>query len=836
MMSIYRMGTLGTSGKAAAAASHYYSEKGADYYVKDQPNNEHVGEWLGQGARRLGLTGGPGREDLQLALAGYLAGRQVQNAGRAGRRIGWDMTFSTPKSVSLAWAFADPAHRQEIRQAHVAAVKVAYDFLESRALTRRGKGGHVQERAYLASAMFTHHTSREGDPQLHSHVVVPNLCVRSDGTMGTLESQTFYQLKMAAGALYQVELAFRMRGLGYAVESGEKGTSRLAGANRALEQQFSKRGRTIDRVSKERGIKSYKGTRQIVKETRPAKKHTALADLLAGWRKEAREAGLPVGIDRNEKSLSLEARQTWMKDNLAKAGQKLTEQQSTFYERDHIRQIARSAFGILNARQVLELADKAQFQGHVRVLGQDKHGQIMTTPEMEGIEREMVTTVCRLAEKKGFEVEASKAMGENGHLSAEQRYSVVSATSDHAIAVIQGRAGAGKTTTLSAIRKAYELAGWKVQGLALSGQAAHNMQKESGIESRTIASWMPGPRPEPKTALVVDEAGMVGSRMMNNILQKAHQGGSKVILVGDERQLQPIDAGGALRAVDQMLIKVAPLASSQIQTIRRQNDDWMRTAVFHAAQGRTAEALKELDEKSRINVYKSGESAARELVRDFLDKSRDGFERSLILTHRKGDASSINGLVREQLRERGLVGEDVARVHNSQREIDIATGDRLMFLKNDYRLGVRNGQRGTVKSIDEKTRNLTVRTDDGLERSISLENYPHLEYGWASTTHKAQGATVDRAYVFGYTKESLASQQMTYVQISRARIETKIYVVAGERVLEPANRESGNGAPMAKSETRAKVLQEMTKNWSRDGAKGTSLEPYRQPSKGMERD
>jgi Ti-type conjugative transfer relaxase TraA len=823
MMSISRLGTLGADGAEAAAASHYYSEKGADYYVKDSPNNEHEGEWIGGGADRLGLPEGPDREALQLALAGYVAGRRVQNTGRPSRRMGWDLTFSAPKSVSLAWAFAAPAHQQKIRHAHVAATKSAYDYLESQAITRRGKAGYFKERAYLTSALFTHHTSREGDPQLHSHIVVPNFCVRNDGTTGTIESQSFFDLKMAAGALYQTELAYRMRALGYAVESGEKGTFRLSGVAPALEQQFSKRAREINRLSRERGIKTYKGTRQIVKSSRPAKKHTNLAERQATWQKEAKETGLSTSIERGAQSPSPKDQEAWIKENLAKPSQKLTERNSFFFERDHLLEMARASYGVLNAGQVLTAVAIARSTGHVVQLGKDEYGrQAFTTPEMAGVEREMVGLVRRMAEKTGFEADPTKVLGDIGYLSDEQKASVLSATGGQGIAVIQGRAGAGKTTTLTAIRTAYERAGWKVQGLAISGQAAHNMQKESGIPSRTIASWKLDQPPEPRTVLVVDEAGMVGSKAMREILERADKAGAKVILVGDERQLQPIDAGGALHAVDKELFKVAPEASSQIQTIRRQKEGWTRQVVHQAAQGKTAEALRELDERGKISLYPSAAAARHELVKEYLAQNKDGFERSLILTHRVVDANKINETVRQELREREQVAEDRLEVHNGQRQIGLAVGDRAMFLRNDYRLGVRNGQRGTVQGVQEKSQSLTIRTDEGEVKEVFLDKYKFLEYGWASTTHKAQGSTVDRAYVFGFVKESLASRQMTYVQISRAREDTRIYAVAGEHSIERAPLEPATSAPMEKTAERARAFQDMSRTWSRDAAKGTS--------------
>jgi Ti-type conjugative transfer relaxase TraA len=847
MMSIRALGNLGDGGSAAKAASHYYSEKSADYYVKDV-SPEPDGLWIGRGAADLGLTGSPEREELQLALAGYVAGRQVQNAGRPDRQMGWDVTFSAPKSVSLAWGLADDQTRLAIESAHRAAAQAAHRYLADQITTRRGYAGKKRERARLVSAQFTHHTSRAGDPQLHSHIVIPNFCVRPDGTVGTIESKPFYDHKLTAGALYQADLAYRMRDLGYAIEPGLRGTFRVAGVSPKLEELFSKRDKQIDRLAAEREIRTYAGTRGIVLATRPPKQHTTLVERQGTWREEARAAGLSIIIDRVVKRQDKEAEKKDRFNRGWKAAydvvKKLTDQNSVFYEKDFIRELARATYGFLHANQVRGIADLARRQGVFVELGPDKQGRMaLSTPEMANLEIEMIGAVREFAKKTGFRVDASKVIADMGRLSDEQKATVLSATSDHGIAVIQGRAGSGKTTTLAAIRGAYERAGWKVEGIALSGQAALNMEKEAGIKSRTIVSWKKEQAPSMNTVVIVDEAGMVGSRSTKAILDRARHAGSKVIFVGDERQLQPIEAGGALHAVDRELVRVAPEASSQIQTIRRQKDEWMREAVQSAAQGETPETLRALDEHGNVNIYRStaASAARRELVNDYLSRERETPEKAVILTHRKGDAGKLNEQVREALQERGLVGENRLEIDNGQRKLGLAIGDRLMFTKNEYRkLDVRNGQRGILKEIDEKARTIAVRMDDGKDKVLNLDEYHSIDYGWASTTHKAQGATVERAYVYGHTKESMANQHATYVQISRAREETKIYAVAGEHSIERPEPEHEMGMErqlpghgpgqslqagrLEESEERRKAMEEMGKTWGRDAMKDTTLD------------
>ena len=179
-----------------------------------------LGNGLGNGVEDMGLDGPVSKGKLQEALAGDVNGKTVQNAGSANRQMGWDLTFSSPKSVSVVWAFADNEHKDEIIEAHKEAAEMAYTYIQNKITTRRGKGGAIKEKAGIITAHFTHFTSREGDPQLHSHFVTPNISTRQDGTVGTIESKNFYIYKMAAGALYQAQFARNMQDLGYEVEDG----------------------------------------------------------------------------------------------------------------------------------------------------------------------------------------------------------------------------------------------------------------------------------------------------------------------------------------------------------------------------------------------------------------------------------------------------------------------------------------------------------------------------------------------------------------------------------------------------------------------------------------
>ena len=817
MMSLRGLGNLGGGSGAAKLAATYYQEHSADYYVEDL---DHQGQWMGQGAESLGLEGAVVREEFQLSLAGYVAGHEVKNAGQENRQMGWDLTFSAPKSVSIVWAGADAQHKQEIEAAHQRAVECAFGYLEANAFTRRGAGGATHEEAKLVASRFNHYTSREGDPQVHSHVVVSNFSVREDGTVGTIDSRTFYENKMAAGALYQVELAWQMQKLGYEIEHGIKGTFRLSEVSKDAELLFSKRDQQIDALAQERGIKSYAGTRGIVLATRANKVNCDLSEREETWGREAREKGIHLNVEHNRLN-QLEIKSD--DQILTEASQKLTCGHSTFKENALLREAALASLGARSWEEVLELTKEAQGRGYIVSL---KTG-VLTTPEMADIELDIMTKADQMINRKEYFVDSNKAIkeginignGKRNSFSFEQQVAINTATDSSALAVIQGRAGTGKSTMLTAVRESYEREGFKVQGIALAGVAAQNLQKESGIESKTIASWLPSAELDNKTIVIIDEAGMVGSKQMADVMQKVEEAKAKLILVGDDRQLQPIAAGGILHAIDRHVARVAPQYSTVVEDIKRQRDEWMRDVVKSAAQGRTGEALEVLDHNNKINIYQNATEARAALVEEYIKENKNDFSKGIILTNIKHDADKINLEIREKLKEMGVVDSmNPVICDNGTREIGLAQGDRIMLTRNDYKLDVRNGQRATVESADPFGL-VDVRLDGGDHRRINVAAYNHIEYGWASTTHKAQGMTVERASVYGFANESMASQQSTYVQISRAKAETKLHIVAGERGVE----REGLSVKM-EPQQRTEALEQMKKSWSHNAAKDTTLE------------
>jgi Ti-type conjugative transfer relaxase TraA len=376
--------------------------------------------------------------------------------------------------------------------------------------------------------------------------------------------------------------------------------------------------------------------------------------------------------------------------------------------------------------------------------------------ELSGARHHRVTEQSRTAA-----LEAAERRGLA--LSGEQRDAFEHVTGREGLASVVGYAGSGKSAMLGIAREAWEAEGYTVRGAALSGIAAENLESGSGIAARTLASlehhWEQGrDLLASRDVLVIDEAGMIGSRQMERVLSAAKDAGAKVVLIGDPEQLQAIEAGAAFRAIAERHGAV------EITEIRRQREDWQRDATRALATGRTGEAIGAYEHRGMAHVAETREEARAALI--------DGWERDrraapgasrIILTHTNAEVRELNELARGHLRASGELGDDL-RLTVERGERDFAAGDRVIFLKNERGLGVKNGTLGTVEGVTRQR--LAARLDDGRQVAFDLKDYAHIDHGYAATFHKAQGVTVDRAHVLATPG---MDRHAAYVALSRHR-------------------------------------------------------------------
>ena len=397
-----------------------------------------------------------------------------------------------------------------------------------------------------------------------------------------------------------------------------------------------------------------------------------------------------------------------------------------------------------------------------------------STREMVEIERGMVFSADRMSAARGHgvgETHVEEALASRSYLSDEQQEAVRHITGEEQLAVVVGLAGAGKSTMLSAAREAWEREGYRVHGAALSGKAAEGLEESSGIASRTLASWDYGwqaGRGElgSRDILVIDEAGMVSSKQLARFVGEAERAGAKIVLVGDPEQLQPIQAGAAFRAVAERV------GFAELEGVRRQGEDWQRQASQDFARHRTSEGLEAYAERDGVRFSQTRDEARGEIVRDVLkDMSERPDGSRIVLAHRRADVRELNGAIRAARQEGGeLLGERSYATNDGERHF--APGDRVLFLENNRDLGVKNGMLGTVQEAEEGR--LVARLDTaqgpglGREVSVSTADYAAIDHGYATTIHKSQGATVDRAYVLS---SGSMDRHLTYVAMTRHREE-----------------------------------------------------------------
>ena len=415
-----------------------------------------------------------------------------------------------------------------------------------------------------------------------------------------------------------------------------------------------------------------------------------------------------------------------------------------------------------STREMVEIesamADRAEVMKHARNHGVDRHH------------------VNRAIEKQDAAIRASAGGDPSAQLSDEQGQAIRHITGPERIAAVVGFAGAGKSTMLAAAREAWEAQGYTVHGAALSGKAAEGLEESSGIASRTLASWDMSWQNEKRQlgrgdVFVIDEAGMIGSRQLSRFVTEAEARGAKIVLVGDHEQLQAIGAGAPFRAIAEQI------GHAELSEIRRQRVDWQRDASVAFATHRTADGLAAYRDNGSIRLSETRDEARGEIVRDYLADAQERPEGTRVaMAHCRADVRAINDAIRSALQDshrlgRGEEGGEVSFQTNDGRR-DFAAGDRIVFLENSRGLGVKNGMLGTVEHVEVGRIVAKLDGRGGDSVSIPTDSYQAIDHGYATTIHKNQGATVDRAFVMA---SGTMDRHLTYVAMTRHRDGAQLY-------------------------------------------------------------
>ncbi len=484
----------------------------------------------------------------------------------------------------------------------------------------------------------------------------------------------------------------------------------------------------------------------------------------------------------------------------------LTSRNSTFTDRDIYRQICKLSTERLGD-QLHESVAQLVARNDVVILGTDDKGNaVMTTRHMQEMERRMLLGA---ADRRG-EGKHTLDMSRVAHhaakhwLTEEQTEAIRHLGGADGVSLVVGMAGTGKSTMMKAAKAVWREAGFRVIGAALAGKAADGLEEGSGIKSQTVHSLLLAldsgrTKLTSKTVLCVDEAGMLSSNLTARLVEHANRAGAKLAMVGDDRQLQPIEAGGAFKALKD------ELGAAELTTIFRQRDEWARDAVHAFADGEAGKAIASYAERGLVGIGTDLDDTKAQLVADWNSQRTDDGRSSIMLAGTNIDVRDLNELARAERMRAGEI-EQGERVNTQKGERDFAQGDRIVFLKNDKRLGVKNGQLGTIEKVERvgDHHRLSVRRDNGELATFSTADYDRVDHGYATTVHKAQGVTVDRAYVL---MGGMHDRELSYVSMSRSRQETRLYVDA------------------FKYKSAAAVARQM----DRSNQKGTSLDAVKRP-------
>jgi len=867
MLTITALTARGTSSKSGADIIAYLK---ATEYLRDKDGQTvAASSWWGRGADDLGLAGQSVDEKTMDALAQGFAPdgttKRCRNAGEkpkwverkddqgnplldsdgnvrgeweGGHRVGFDLTFSSEKTLSVVFAAARAEERDRLRDAHDRAVDEALNYLQYKVETRRGKAGkdvigvrglvvskhvHVSAREHAD----TETDGREWAPQLHTHCLAYGIAQGDDGKWGTYDAVELYRNKMAAGALYRAALAHNLQGLGYGIEKKvdldaegvENGNVylRIVGVSEETRDAFSKRRADILAYQQEHGGSAQ----QACLATRKNKDEPTYDELTAMW---------TATLDRmrqDDPTMFRTTEELKGRDNILgervsdeKILTALHEKESIFTKEALIERLALEHLGRMSPKEILREADAFVKRAGIEAVAAepihiDDQGRTLArrhtadryaSKEVLALEQTVVDrakarqhdTGVRV-DKKLVDAEVKKYEREHSFtLTTEQRRMVDWVTVETGgIAAVQGRAGSGKTSVVGLMTSVMKADGRGIIGAAVGWDAAKKLEAESGIKSYStkslIAQLDRGKlKLTPKSVIVLDEAGMAGLQTVARLQEHLDRASGKLVLMGDIRQLQPVDGGAPFRlAID----AVGERSLTDIRRQRSQTDrdtanafyadggDKLRSQAQNQALG--GAVLKRLKANHQIEAYGSQKDAMKALVADYL-KDQTPAREKLIIAGRRADVKALNLAVREGLKK----GNQLGTVEHTFTVLDrgeagtmaVSVGDRIRFGKKDREMNVVNGHTGIVESFgtDAKGR-LTVKVrlesdvkgDDGRRVCVVPADYKNLQLAYASTVHKAQGQGKEKVYHLADT--GMADRQLSLVAFTRTKGAYKLY-------------------------------------------------------------
>jgi len=856
--------------QAQAYHAEEFSNARENYYTQ---GDQIRGEWHGRLAGQWGLRGEVREEHFQKLSEGQhpTSGEQLvrhqtarEYINRHGRKVspmehraGWDATFSAPKSVSLT---ALVGGDERVREAHRESVGVALDELERYVQARIGGNLPAETTGKWVAAKFEHDSARPVDgyaaPQLHTHVVFFNLTETKDGEAYALQPRELYKTQQYATAVYRSELAARLKTLGYEIERGKSGQPEIKGYSEEYLAASSPRRRQIEEHLEKENQRGADAAQIAAHKTREAKLNLSHEEVQQCHREIAEAFGnqpdrVVRAVKETVRDIGQEAPHRIVQSAMTFSKERNLEREAVVDERELLRDALRRSMGDATFTEVRTEFEKRVGAGEFVEVEKQSGGpsRAFTTEEMIGYERETIQMM--LEGKNEYTALASfetrrEIDNHHPHLSQSQRVAVeqILASRDQVMA-LEGVAGAGKTTSLAVVHQAAEREGYKVEGFAPTSRAAQKLA-EAGIESSTLQRHLAQGNEQhggQKHMYVLDESSLASTKQMNEFLHRLRDS-DRVLLVGDTRQHQAVEAGTPYEQLQE-----AGIQTARLDEIIRQKDPALKEVVEHLSRGEVKEAIEKLDTQGRIHEIADPNERLKAISHEYAKQP----EGTLVVSPDNQSRMEINRMIHTEMQKTGQVDHrernvrvliarqeitgtdrqwaeqyepgnivrytkgskthgieagEYSRVESVNARANLLTvrrksgeqisydprrlqgvtlyreterafskGDRVQFTAPNREQHIANRELGTIERI-EKNGNLQLRMDSGRRITFNMKENPHLDYGYAVTSHTSQGQTTDRVLVHVNTEqagEKLINRRLAYVVVSRGRYDAQIY-------------------------------------------------------------
>jgi conjugative relaxase-like TrwC/TraI family protein len=700
-----------------------------------------AGEWQGRLAAQFGLAGAVSADDFARLCRGQhpqtgdqlvrqRASYEYQDAdGKTIKtmehRAGWDATFSAPKSVSLT---ALVGGDDRVREAHRESVRVALDQLEHYTQARIG-GNHLPETTgKFIAAKFEHDTARPVDgyvaPQLHTHAVVFNLTERDNGQPRAIQPQSLFASQQFATAIYQSELTYKLRQLGYEITTGRSGAPEIKGYTQEYLDASSPRSQQIREYLERTGRSGREAAEIAAHSTRDRKEIHSPGEVMAAHRKMAADFGhqadavVRAARERSQHQEKPVSSLDRVRESVTFSRDKNFEREAVVDERALIRDGLRRGMGEITYGQVRANLSVRLASGEFRVVerSQGVPGRQFTTAKTIEAEQEIIRKM-REGQNHAVPVlsrpDAIAIADQHRHLNHAQKSVIEDVlSSPDRIQGIQGFAGSGKTTALTAIRSSAETQGYQVEGLAPTSRASRQLNG-AGVHAGTLQGFLArAADPDPsgqKHFYFVDESSLASTSQMREFLARTGAN-DRVLLIGDIRQHQGVEAGRPFEQLQQ-----AGMRTAKLDEIVRQQDPTLKSTVEMLATGQVSAALDALQQQGRVKEIPDREDRVRTIAKSYIESP----ENTLIVSPDNASRRELNVAVRQELKANGTLAlEDLKfevlvqrqdmtgaeRSWASHYEID----DVVRYARGSKAVGIEAAAYASVVAIDPAANLLTV--------------------------------------------------------------------------------------------------------------------------------